>query len=143
MEKVIAYSLGERRDFKNFESGNKLWYAQTQARGVMDLREISERIHRESTVTRADIHAVLVALGSVMTDGLKCGEIVRLGDIGTFQVAVSSEGVKEAKDFTVAQIKKSRIRFRPGKDLEDALSNLSFRQVPKIETAKLQQTEVN
>lgn len=143
MEKVIAYSLGERRDLKNFESGAKLWYAKAQARGVMDLREIAERIHRESTVTRADIHAVLVALGGVITDGLKCGEIVRLGDLGAFQIAVSSEGVKEAKDFTAANITKARIRFRPGKDLDDAFANLSFRQVPKIEAAKSQQQDAD
>lgn len=133
MEKVIAYSLAEKRDLKNLETGNKLFFARVQARGVMDINEISERIHRECTVTRADIVAVLTALGTVVTDGLKQGELVRLGDLGTLQIGLSSEGTKEAKDFTPANIKKARILFRSGKDLADAVSNLSFKQVPKIE----------
>ena len=131
MEKVVAYSLAERRDMKNFESGNKLFYAQAQSRGVMDLREIADRIQVESTVTRADVQAVLTALCGVVCDGLKNGEIVRLGDLGSLQITLSSEGTKEAKDFTSSNIKKARIRFRPGTDLEEILPNLSYKQVTK------------
>lgn len=136
MEKIINYSLAQRRDLKNLESGGKLFFAQMQARGVMDINEISERIHRESTVTKADIVAVLTALGTAVTDGLKQGELVRLGDLGTLQLGLSSQGVKEAEDFSTAHITKARILFRPGKDLADAVVNLNFRQVPKIERGK-------
>lgn len=131
MAKSVTYSLAERRDLKNFESGNKLFYAQAQARGVMDIREISDRIQRECTVTRSDIMAVLVALSGVVCDGLKSGEIVRLGDLGSLQISLSSEGVKDEKDFTSANITKARIRFRVGQDLTEALSGLEYTKVAK------------
>lgn len=134
MEKAIAYSLTEKRDLKNFETGSKLFYARVQARGSMDISEISERIHRECTVTRADIIAVITALGSVVTDGLKSGEIVRIGDLGSLQIGLSSKGEKEASDFNSSNITKARILFRPGKDLTAALADLSYRQVAKKET---------
>lgn len=131
MTQSIAYSLTERRDLKNFETGNKLFYAKAQARGVMDIREISERIQRECTVTRSDVMAVLVALSDVVCEGLRSGEIVRLGDLGSLQIAVSSSGVKDSKDFNSSLINKARIVFRSGKDLSDAVQNLSYTQVSK------------
>lgn len=129
MEKVIAYSVSERRDMKNFETGNKLYFAQAQSRGEMGLEEISDRIQRECTVTRADISAVLIALSTVVTDGLKSGEVVRLGNLGSMQIGISSTGAKEKDQFTSANITKARIKFRPGKDLIGALTDLSYRQV--------------
>ncbi len=131
MAKSVTYSLAERRDLKNLESGNKLFYAQAQARGVMDIREISDRIQRECTVTRSDIMAVLVALSGVVRDGLKNGEIIRLGDLGSLQISLSSEGVKDEKDFTSANIRRARVLFRVGQDLSDAMSGLTYTQVAK------------
>ena len=131
MAKSVTYSLAERRDLKNFESGNKLFYAQAQARGVMDIREISDRIQRECTVTRSDIMAVLIALSGAVCDGLKNGEIVRLGDLGSLQISLASDGVKDEKDFTSANIRKARIRFRVGQDLNEALSGLEYTKVSK------------
>ena len=69
MERSVAYSLVRRRDFKDPNGNEKLFYAQAQARGEMGIREIGQRIEQMCTVTYADIMAVLCALPSVSGRG--------------------------------------------------------------------------
>lgn len=55
MERSVAYSLVRRRDFKDPDGNEKLYYAQAQARGEMGIREIGQRLEQMCTVTYADI----------------------------------------------------------------------------------------
>ena len=60
---------------------------------------------------------------------LKAGRIVRLGDLGSLQMGLSSEGAEKAEDFTLSMIKKSRINFRPGKGLTDITKTMAYTRV--------------
>ena len=62
----------------------------------------------------------------VIVDALKGGEIIRLGDLGTQRVSLSSKGALTEKEYTSSLITKSRIIFRPGSILSEALANLSY-----------------
>jgi predicted histone-like DNA-binding protein len=105
------------------------FYGHVQARGDVSLREMSERIQQTCTVHKSDVYAVLVALEDVITDALKGGEIVRLGDLGTFQIGISSKGALTEEDYDESLIKKARINFRPGLALANILGNLSYKKV--------------
>ena len=94
MERSVAYSLVRRRDFKDPDGNEKLYYAQAQARGEMGIREIGQRLEQMCTLTYADIMAVLCALPSVIRQGLASGEIVRLGDLGYLQIGLKSKGAQ-------------------------------------------------
>ena len=100
-----------------------------QASGDIDIREMSERIQQTCTVHKSDVFAVLVALEDVVTDALKSGEIVRLGDLGTLQIGISSKGAETEEDFDDSLIKKARINFRPGSAIVGVLSNLTYAKV--------------
>ena len=130
MERSVAYSLVRRRDFKDPNGNEKLYYAQAQARGEMGIREIGQRLEQMCTLTYADIMAVLCALPSVIRQGLASGEIVRLGDLGYLQIGLKSKGAKTEKEFTNSLIKKAKFRFRPGKDMSDLVMSLNYERVP-------------
>lgn len=102
------------------------YYAQAQASGDVSIREMSERIQQSCTVHKADVHAVLVALEDTMIDALKGGEIVRLGELGTLRVSLSSKGAMTVKEYNSSLITRKRIIFRPGIILSETLANLSF-----------------
>ena len=51
MKKTVTYSVVGRVNPANRESGEVKYYAQSQARGEMGIREIAERIHQMCTVT--------------------------------------------------------------------------------------------
>ena len=91
MARVVTYSVSPRINPSEKGTPPK-FYGHVQARGDVSLREMSERIQQTCTVHKSDVYAVLVALEDVITDALRGGEIVRLGDLGTFQIGISSKG---------------------------------------------------
>ena len=128
MARNVTYSVSPRINPRDKDAAPK-YYGHVQASGDIDLREMSERIQATCTVHKSDVFAVLVALEDVITDALKAGEIVRLGDLGTLQIGISSKGAATEEDYTDSLIKKARINFRPGSALEGALSGLTFQKV--------------
>ena len=130
MARNVTYSVVPR--FKPGEKNDPpKYYAMAQASGDVNIREISERIQQTCTVTKADVYAVLVSLEDVIIDALKSGEIVRLGDLGAFQIGVSGKGTLTEEEYDSSLIQKARINFRPGIALSGILTNLTYAKVPK------------
>ena len=129
MARSVTYSVvprtkpGEKNDPPKF-------YAQAQARGDINIREMAERIQSTCTVHKSDVYAVLVALEDVVAEAIQNGEIVRLGDLCTLQVSLSGKGSLTEEDYNESLIKRAKIIFRPGKVLAGALESLSFSKVP-------------
>ena len=136
MKTSVTYSLVQRKNPRN-EMASPRYYAKAQARGVADIRSISDRIEIMCTVTRADVVAVLTALETCVSDSLANGEIVRLGELGSLQISLSSKGAPTKEEFNSSMIDKSRILFRPGETLSKMQQSLSFERVaPKPKKVK-------
>ena len=134
MARNVTYSVSPRINPRDKEAAPK-YYAHVQANGDTNLREMSERIQQTCTVHKSDVFAVLVALEDVITEALKNGEIVRLGDLGTLQIGISSKGAVSEEEYDDSLIKQARINFRPGSALVGILSNLTFARV-KVKSSK-------
>ena len=130
MARNVTYSVVPRIKPREKNDPPK-YYAQAQASGDVNIREMSERIQQTCTVTKADVYAVLVSMEDVIIDALKSGEIVRLGDLGTFQIGVSGKGTLTEEEYDSSLIQKARINFRPGIALSGILTNLTYAKVPK------------
>lgn len=55
-----------------------------------------------------------------------CGNI---GDFGSFQITVGSDGAEVEDKFHSSMIKNPKVTFRPGIDLKEMLSNLKYQKV--------------
>ena len=130
MRKAVTYSVVARKNPALQGAGEAKYYAQAQARGEMGIREIAERIQQMCTVTRADVMGVLVALEDVVADGLKGGEIVRLGSLGSLQLGLSGTGAESPDLYSDSMIERIRVLFRPGQTLQEAINNRAYEQVP-------------
>ena len=128
MARSVTYSVVPRKNPQEKGTPPK-FYAQAQARGDVNIREMSERIQSACTVNKADVYAVLVALEDVIAEALQNGEIVRLGELCTLQVSLSGKGALTEEDYNTSLIKKKRINFRPGIVLANAMASLSFSKV--------------
>ena len=141
MARNVTYSVSPRINPRDKEAAPK-FYGHVQASGDINLREMAERIQQTCTVHKSDVFAVLVALEDVITDALKSGEIVRLGDLGTLQIGISSKGAATEEDYSESLITKARINFRPGSALAGMLSNLTFAKVAVKYTKDEEEDEV-
>ena len=106
--------------------GEKKYYAVPVAEGEMDLDALTKSIEKISTVSGADIRAVLYALVDVSIDGLSRGAIIRMGDLGSLRISANSEGRATPEEVNSACIKKANIIFTPAARLKELLKNLKF-----------------
>ena len=140
MARNVTYSVAPRINPRDKEAAPK-YYGRVQANGDVSIREMSERIQQSCTVHKADVQAVLLALEDCITDALKGGEIVRLGDLGTLQISISSKGAVTEEEYNDSLIHKARINFRPGSAIVGVLSNLTFAKVKPRYTKEDKETE--
>ncbi|WP_455672380.1 HU family DNA-binding protein [Phocaeicola sp.] len=131
MSKSVSYSVVPRKNPME-PNADPRFYAQAQANGDVTTREMAERIQKTCTVTRADVVAVLTALEDVIVEALSAGEIVRLGDLGAFQIGLSGKGANTEDRYEISLIKKAKINFRPGSALSGMLTALTFNKVGKL-----------
>ena len=131
MARTVNYTVVPKINPRDRESEAK-FYGNVKSSGDINIREMAERIQGSCTVTKADVYAVLVALEDVIAESIQKGEIVRLMDIGTFRVGISTKGALKEEEFSESLIKKTRILFRPGSVLQNALAQINFTKVKRI-----------
>ena len=131
MARTVTYTVVPKINPRDRESEAK-FYGTVKSSGDINIREMAERIQGSCTVTKADVYAVLVALEDVIAESIQKGEIVRLMDIGTFRVGISTKGALKEEEFSESLIKKTRILFRPGSVLQNALAQINFTKVKRV-----------
>ncbi|MDG4945873.1 DNA-binding protein [Weeksellaceae bacterium KMM 9713] len=102
------------------------FYLQAVKSGNSDLRRLAYLISIQSTVRQADCLAVLDGLVLNMMDELAQGRAVQLGDLGTFQVAVSSSGSVTPEEVNQSNIRRTKLNYRPSMVLKKWLKTLEF-----------------
>jgi predicted histone-like DNA-binding protein len=137
---ITAYPKGENTMsifFKIHQRRNPLeptappkWYGSVKSIGRYSLYKLATRISRESTISQADVYAVLTSFLGVVPLVLDDGYIVDLGEFGSFRVTISSEGAETEAEYTVANINKRKILFTPGKLLKHAIRNFELQKYP-------------
>jgi predicted histone-like DNA-binding protein len=93
---------------------------------VVDLEELSERVSASCSATPSDCSAVIIGLVAEISKSLDQGNIVRLGQLGSFQVSVQGTSSISPEELTSKNISRSSIVFRPGKKLKTMLNQLKF-----------------
>lgn len=126
---TVKYKVIERGQPGVVGGGDKKFYANTVTNGELTLEKLTTRIEKNSTVGGADIRAVLYSLVEVMQDALDDGSIVRLGELGSLRISISSTGEAEEKDVSMHSIKGAKCIFTPGKELKQMLKNLEYQKV--------------
>ncbi|MFB9120219.1 HU family DNA-binding protein [Bergeyella porcorum] len=106
--------------------GDKKFYASPVYTGEITLEQLTERIEKISTVSGADIRAVLYALVDVIPAELANSQIVRVGDLGSFRLSIGSEGKEKEEEVTASGIKSSKIIFTPGSKIKAMQNNLKY-----------------
>jgi predicted histone-like DNA-binding protein len=124
----VKYNLVERGNPQK-PTDPKKFYAQGIADGEATQKDISKEIEEMTALSEPDVAAALSAFRKVLQRKLAEGRIVRFGEFGSFQVALSSEGAESPEEFNPATINDVKIVFRPGADIKDLLKTLKFEKI--------------
>lgn len=121
-----------RRKKNNLSQASKvMYYPQISLGNPMTLAQVIKQIEKQSTVSSADIKAVLDALQNVVIDALQNGTSVRLNDLGSFRLTIKAGGAEtaaEARRRGVELIKSVSVQFTKSGAMRKAFmkSNLEF-----------------
>ena len=96
------------------------------SRGKTNQHDLAELISSQSSMTEGDVLGVLKALELNIIDLLENGRSVELGDLGTFSIGASTSGVELKEKFSIRQVTKRRVLFRPGYSFKRMLRRLHF-----------------
>lgn len=107
------------------------YYPQIAPVTPVTLAQIVKRIEKRSTVSSADVKAVLDALQYEVIEALQDGNSVRLGDLGSFRLSIKSNGsdtLDEARSKGAKAIKAVSVQFTKSVAMREALSpsNVAF-----------------
>jgi len=129
----VSYNVIERGEPGVAGGGVKKFYASAKMTGVRDIDWITRQIEKISTVSGADIRAVLYALVDVVPEGMADGNVVMLGDLGNYRFSISSEGHDTPEEVTDQSIRKTRVIFTPGLKFKQMINNLKFKKLNNSE----------
>lgn len=119
---MIKYVL---RAKKNLRTKEVKIYPQMAPTTPVTLAQIVKRIEKRSTVSSADVKAVLDALQYEVIEALQNGNSVRLGDLGSFRLTIKANGSttsEEARRTGANAIKAVNVQFTKSTAMRDALS---------------------
>ena len=122
---ALPLKIVKKRDPRDITKPVK-YYVTTKSTGEIDFEELAKKTSEQCTVTKADCYAVLIALEENIKDALSYGKIVRFGNIGSFQISISSHGSDNKEAIGISAVKAKRILFRPDKKLKLFLKGLNF-----------------
>lgn len=128
MINCLTYSVVERKN-PRFPDKEGKYYAQIQSQSVLDNKELIKRLDKGCIVGKPDIVSVLITLEEVVAQALCNGEIVRIGELGSLSLSVSSDGCQRLEEFKSKNITKVRVIFREGRTLKNEIACMKFKKV--------------
>ena len=121
----VKFNIVERANPINREAPKK-FYASIQATGRVSTRDLAARAAQMSTLTPIDMMAAIESFLTIVPEELAKGNIVELGDFGSFWLKATSEGAETAEDVRADQIGTVLPRFNPGPVFKAVLKRIKF-----------------
>lgn len=121
----VKFNIVERGNPGNREAPKK-FYPSIQASGRVTPREMAEMAAQRSTLSTMDMMAALESFLAIIPEQLAKGNIVELGDFGSFWLRIESDGAETAEAVQSSQITGVLPRFNPGKAFKRLLEQVVF-----------------
>jgi len=87
---------------------------------------VAERAAQMSTLTTVDRMAAIESFLTIVPEELAKGNIVELGEFGSFWLRVTSEGVEKPESVRADQIRNVLPRCMPGKLFKRVIDSITF-----------------
>ena len=127
---ALNYSVSLRPNPLDKDAAPKA-YATSQINGELTLKQLSKRVSSQTTVSRADVVAVLTATVDNLLEALTEGKQVDFGELGKFRLQIASIGTEKLTDFFFRCLHRTlyKIQYVPGEDLKTIFGALEFQPV--------------
>ena len=98
-------------------------------KGEETLDSLSDMVASQSTISKADCYGVIMALTKTIGETLAAGRIVRIDNLGTFQVTLQGLPADSPADLGKSNIKGAKIIYKPSRNMKQALKQLTYKRI--------------
>jgi len=102
------------------------FYPQLQHKGIISRSKLEAAIVRETSLSRADVRAMLVIFSDLVSDYLSDGYKVRLEEIGILSLRIKGIGEEHAEDVGAKSVENISVGFRAATELREKLEKTKF-----------------
>ena len=110
----------------------KKWYPVQYTTKMVDENEVAMLIADETTLNPMEAAMAIRQLRKVVQRLLLDGKSVKLGDWGTFNVTLNTEGAERKEDLTAHNVKRVNVNFQPSDEMKAAMQKADFVWLDKI-----------
>lgn len=105
------------------------YYPCAVSKGEENLDSLAKIIASRSTISRADCYGVIVALSELIGEALTDGKIVKIDNLGSFQLTLSGTAADSQEPIGKANIKEAKIKFRPSTELKTKTKEINYKRI--------------
>lgn len=126
---MISYKIVALADQISSEETQYQYYPRICKRQKIGLRELAQKISRQSSATESDVRAILWSFITNIPELLLENYSIDLEEFGIFSLHAKVQGSPTEQEATPKNIKELKIAFRPNKVLKDKLVGARFKKV--------------
>lgn len=108
---------------------------------MVDESEVAELIADETTLNPMEAQMAIRQLRKIVQRLLLDGKSVKLGNWGSFNVTLNTEGAATKDALTARNVKSVNINFQPGEELKTAMQKADFVWLNKMVEGKPSDSE--
>jgi len=97
--------------------------------GEVNLNQLAAIVASRSTVSRVDCYGVIIGLTQAIGESLAAGRIVKIDDLGTFQITLLGLPADSPAELGKSSIKGAKIIYKPSRDLKSTLKQLKYKRM--------------
>ena len=105
------------------------YYPCAVSKGEENLDSLAKTIASRSTMSRADCYGVIVALSEVIGEALTDGKIVKIDNLGSFQLTLTGTAAATPEPIGIENIKEAKIKFRPSSELKVKTKHIKSKRI--------------
>ena len=99
------------------------YYPCAVSQGEVNLDDLARIVASRTTMSRPDCFGVIMALSDVIGESLANGNIVRVDNLGTFQLTLTGTAADTEETLGKSNIKEAKINYRPSKELKNRMNS--------------------
>ncbi|MCL4275137.1 MAG: HU family DNA-binding protein [Anaerolineales bacterium] len=122
---TVKFNIVERGNPSDREAPKK-FYPAIRSSGRRSTYDLAVAASKRSTLNQTDMAAALACLLEIIPEELARGNVVELGDFGSFWLRTTCSGAETADDVRATQIETILPRFNPGKQFKKGLEQIEF-----------------
>lgn len=122
---AVKYNIVARGNPSKPEEPKK-FYPSIKASGRVTTRELVETASEMCSLTASDLMGAIEIILSIIPKEIMKGNIVELGDFGSFWLRINAEGAETEEDVHPDQINNVLPRFIPGTQFKWLLDRIRF-----------------